>query len=123
MDTPTAMSLTITQQVQDQRPVLVLSGELDAATAPHFADAALAIVDQGARDVIIETSGLTLCDSTGLSVFVQVAGRLRAQAGRLALVAPSEPVRRALEAGGLSHAFVVAPTVAGAIYAIFRDHP
>ena len=123
MDTPTAMSLTITQTIQDQRPVLVLSGELDAGTAPHLADAALAIVDQGVRDVIIETSGLTLCDSTGLSVFVHVAGRLRAQAGRLALVAPSDAVRRALDTGGLAHAFVVAPTVAGAIYAIFRDHP
>lgn len=123
METPTTMSLTITQKVHDQRPVLVLNGELDSGTAPALAEAALAIVDQGIRDVIIDTSGLTLCDSTGLSVFIQVAGRLRAQAGRLALVAPSDVVRRALDAGGLAQAFVVAPTVAGAIYAIFRDHP
>jgi anti-anti-sigma factor len=117
------MSLTITRREQEQRPVLVLVGELDAATAPQFAAVALEIVDQAARDVIVDTSGLTLCDSSGLSVFVQVAGRLRAQAGRLAIVAPSPPVSQALELGGLADAFVVAPSVAAALYAIHRDHP
>ncbi|HEY7226400.1 MAG TPA: STAS domain-containing protein [Micromonosporaceae bacterium] len=123
MSTPAAMSLTITRREQEQRPVLVLVGELDAATAPQFAAVALEIVDQAARDVIVDTSGLTLCDSSGLSVFVQVAGRLRAQAGRLAIVAPSPPVSQALELGGLADAFVVAPSVAAALYAIHRDHP
>jgi anti-anti-sigma factor len=123
MSTPTAMSLIITQKDQEQRPVLVLAGELDATTAPQFAAVALEVVEQGSRDVIVDASGLTFCDSGGLSVFVQIAIRLRARAGRFAIVAPSPAARRALEAGGLSDSFVVAPTVAGALYAIHRDHP
>ena len=103
------------------RSVVVLC--LVCATAPDLANMAVQLVDQGARDVIFDASGLTLCDSSGLSVFVQISSRVRAQAGRLALVAPSDAVRKALELGGLGDAFVVAPTVAGALYLIHRDHP
>jgi len=117
------MSLTITQKEQDQRPVLALVGDLDATTAPQLASVAQSVVDDGARDLILEAEGLTFCDSNGLSVFVQIAGRLRSRAGRLAIVAPSDAVRQALESGGLSDAFVIAGSVAGALYAIHRDHP
>lgn len=123
MSTPAAMSLTITQHEQDQRPVLVLSGELDATTAPQLAGLATTIVDEGARDVIIDASGLTFCDGSGLSVLAQIGSRLRARAGRLALVALSSPVRQALDAAGLGDAFVIAASVPAALYAIHRDHP
>jgi anti-anti-sigma factor len=117
------MSLTITQKEQDQRPVLALVGDLDATTAPQLASAAQSVIDDGARDLILDAAGLTFCDSNGLSVFVQLAGQLRARAGRLAIVAPSDAVRQALAAGGLGDAFVVVGSVAGALYAIHRDHP
>jgi len=123
MSTPAAMSLSITHKDQDQRPVLVLAGELDAATAPQLATVTLDLVEHGARFVIVDASGLTRCDIDGLSVFVQIEGRLRQRAGRLAIVAPSHAVREALDAEGLADSFLVAPTVAGALYAIHRDHP
>jgi anti-anti-sigma factor len=123
MNTPAAVPLTITARDQDQRRILVLAGDLDAGTAPQFAEAALALVNEGVRDIFIEMSGLTMCDSSGLSVLVELASRLRAQAGRLAIVAPPDTVRRVLDVGGVGATFVVAPTVAGAIYTIHRDHP
>jgi anti-anti-sigma regulatory factor len=58
-----------------------------------------------------------------VSALVQIGARLRARAGRLALVAPSEAVRVALRAGGLDDAFVVTGSVPAALYAIHRDHP
>ncbi len=122
MTTPAATSLTITQSDQDQRPVLVLVGELDDTTSPQFSDAALEIVNHGARDVIVDAQGVALCDASGLAVFKQIAGRLRSRAGRLAIV-PSPPVQQALEAGELTGSVVVASSVAGALYAIHRDHP
>jgi anti-anti-sigma factor len=123
MNTPAATSLSITQHEQDQRPVLVLRGELDATTAPQLAGLALGVVEEGARDLIIDTSGLTFCDVSGLSVFTQISTRLRARAGRLALAAPSPSVRRALDAGAPTDAFMVAASVPAALYAIHRDHP
>lgn len=123
MSSPAATSLTITQQEHDQRPVLVLTGELDATTAPQLASLAANLVDEGARDIIVDASGLTSCDANGLSVFVQIGSRLRARAGRLALVALSPPVRQAVETGGLAGSFVLAASVPAALYAIHRDHP
>jgi anti-anti-sigma factor len=123
MSTPAATSLSITQNEHDQPPVLALAGELDATTAPQLATVALGIVEDGARDLILDAAGLTFCDSSGLSVFVQVAERLRVRAGRLAIVTPSESLLRSLESGLLGEAIVVAGSVAGALYAIHRDHP
>jgi anti-anti-sigma factor len=123
MNSPAATPLSIAQMEQDQRPVLALSGELDSTTAPHLATVALSIVEEGARDVIIDASALTSCDSFGLSVFIQVATRLRARAGRLALVAPPDAVVSALRGEGLLDTLVVARTVPAALYAIHRDHP
>lgn len=121
MSSPAATSLTITQQ--DQPAVLALAGDLDATTAPQLASAAQSVVDDGARDLILDAAGVAFCDSNGLSVFVRLAGQLRTRAGRLAIVAPSDAVRQALAAGGLGDAFVVVGSVAGALYAIHRDHP
>jgi anti-anti-sigma factor len=123
MSSPAATSLTITRQEQDQRPVLVLAGGLDATTAPQLATLALSLIDQGARDIIIDASGLTSCDADGLSVFVQINSRLRARAGRLALAALTPAVQQELEASGLANSFVVAASVPAALYAIHRDHP
>ena len=123
MNTPAATSLSITQHEQDQRPVFVLTGDLDATTAPQLASLAQTVVEEGARDLVIDASGLTSCDASGFSVLAQINSRLRARAGRLALAAPSPSVRQALRAAGLEDAFVVAASVPAALYAIHRDHP
>lgn len=123
MSSPAATSLTITQQNKDQRPVLVLTGGLDATTAPQLASLAVSLIDEGARDIIVDASGLTSCDASGLSVFVQINARLRARAGRLALAALTPEVRQELEASGHASSFVVAGSVPAALYAIHRDHP
>jgi Anti-anti-sigma regulatory factor (antagonist of anti-sigma factor) len=123
MSSPAATSLTITQQEHDQRPVLVLTGGLDATTAPQLASLAVSLVDKGARDIIVDASGLTSCDADGLSVFIQINARLRARAGRLALAALTPAVRQELEASGHAGSFVVAESIPAALYAIHRDHP
>ena len=124
MSTPAATSLSITQHEQDQRPVFVLAGDLDTTTAPQLVNLAQSVVeDGGARDLVLDASGLTSCDANGLSALAQINTRLRARAGRLALAAPSPAVHQALEAAGLANAFVVAASVPAALYAIHRDHP
>lgn len=123
MSSPAATSLTITQQEQDQRPVLVLKGELDATTGPQLTSVAVSLIDEGARDIIVDASGLTSCDTNGLSVFVEINSRLRARAGRLALAGLPPAARQVLDANGLANSFVVAASVPAALYAIHRDHP
>jgi anti-anti-sigma factor len=123
MNSPAATSLTITQREQDQRPVLILAGELSATTAAQFTGLATDLISKGARDIIVDAGSLALCDADGLAAFTQVGTTLRARAGRLALVALAPALREALESDGLVDTFVIAPSVPAALYAIHRDHP
>jgi anti-anti-sigma factor len=101
------MPLTIAHQEHTGRPVLTLEGDLDLSTAPQLASVALALVESGAPDVVIDARKLSFCDSSGLSVFVQIANRLTPSGGRLAIASPAPIVRQVLEVSGLIEAFVV----------------
>jgi anti-anti-sigma regulatory factor len=48
------MSLTIDQEDHGSRPVLIVDGDLDLATAPQLASLGLALVAAGAPDVIVD---------------------------------------------------------------------
>ena len=109
------MPLSITAEDLDGRPLLAVAGDLDMSTAPSLASAAMAVIDQGVRDVIIDARELAFCDSSGLAAFVQIATRLAPDGGRLAIAGPQSIVRRILEVSGLDEAFVVVPTVRDAI--------
>ena len=115
------MPLTIAHEEHQGRPVVVLDGELDLATAPQLASVALALVEAGAPDVIIDAEKLTFCDSSGLTVFVQIANSLQATSGRLAVAGPSPIVRRVLELSGLVESIVVVDSVPAALAALASD--
>lgn len=112
------MPLTISHEDHGSRPVVTVDGDLDLATAPQLASLGLALVAAGASDLIVDAHGLTFCDSSGLSVFVQIANGLGQRQGRLAIARPTPIVRRVLEVGGLADAFVVADSVPAAITAL-----
>jgi anti-sigma B factor antagonist len=112
------MPLTIAHEEHGGRPVLTLDGELDLATAPQLASVALALVESGAPDMIIDAEKLAFCDSSGLTVFVQVATSLQATGGRLAIAGPSAIVRQVLELSGLIESIVVVDSVPAALAAV-----
>jgi anti-anti-sigma factor len=114
------MSLNIANDEHAGHSVLVVDGELDLATAPQLTSTAMALVDAGAGDVIVDARQLSFCDSSGLTAFVRIANRLEPSAGRLAIVGPQSIVRRVLEISGLVETFVVVDTVAEAVAALDR---
>jgi anti-sigma B factor antagonist len=77
---------------------LRLSGELDLFTSPQLA-AVLADIG-GDRPVHIDLSELTFIDSSGIREILTFAGS-RSGRGRVVLINPSKPVRRAMEIVGL----------------------
>ena len=115
------MPLTIAHEEHGKRPVLVVDGDLDLATAPQLANVALALVESGAPDVIVDAEKLAFCDSSGLTVFVQISNSLQATQGRLAIAGPTPIVRRVLELSGLVESFVVVDSVPEAITALDSD--
>jgi anti-sigma B factor antagonist len=77
---------------------LRLAGELDLFTSSKLT-LALAEVD-GMDRIHVDLSELTFIDSAGIGAILTFAGS-RSASGRVVLINPSEPVRRALEIAGL----------------------
>lgn len=89
---------------------LVVEGDIDAAAAPTFADAVRAAISVLAgRRLILDFTGVTNLDSTGLRVlaFAQVACQQVGSTLTLRRAPPS--VRRVLENGGLAHEIDIEP--------------
>lgn len=81
--------------------VLPVSGELDLAAAPVLRERLLAAITDGHRDVVLDLSGVTFVDSSGLSVIITAYKRVQAEGGRLRVVGASGLVRSVLDVTGL----------------------
>ena len=81
-------------------PVVVLSGEADTTTATVLREMLAALLDTGARLVIIEAAGLSFLDSASMRVLVLAARALKGRHGRLVLARPQPAVARLLEITG-----------------------
>jgi anti-sigma B factor antagonist len=93
--------LRITTSKEDLSDVLSLIGEIDMASAPELQRACMAAVDDGAKKVILDTSGVTFIDSTGLGVIIALQKRLRAEGGEASIRNPSSVLRRLIQVTNL----------------------
>ncbi len=81
---------------------LALSGELDLATVPRVEQAVdEAKLAQGARTLIVDLSGLSFVDSSGLRLFVVLHQRSTAEGWRLSLIRPPEQAMTIFRVSGL----------------------
>ena len=100
------MSDKLTVTVADDDPMtLIVDGQIDAHTAPDVDEALAGVPGDGPIRVVL--SAVTFIDSSGLRVLVRAAKRQTGSGGSLALVEPSEPVRRLLEITGLTSELTV----------------
>jgi|tagenome__1003787_1003787.scaffolds.fasta_scaffold17603047_2 anti-sigma B factor antagonist len=97
--------------------VLHASGEIDRDSVPVLVDAAEDALDDGADRLVVDLAAVTFCDSSGLSVFVQLHRRAAARGGSFALAAVQPPVRMVLQATNLDRLLEVHPTVDEAVRA------
>ncbi len=80
--------------------IVALHGELDVVSAYGLA---LALVEVAGSTLVVDLSGLTFMDSTGIGALVMAKNRILAdRRGELVLTRPGGIVRRALEIVGLS---------------------
>lgn len=89
--------------------VLRVSGEVDSATSErlraHLDD--LLDVDDPPMSLVVDVSGMTFIDTTGLNVLVAALRRMRVYGGELTLSAPTAATRKLLAITGLDRAFTV----------------
>ena len=94
---------------EDEVPVVHVRGDLDVATAGQLRDCVLGLYDDGERRLIIDLSGATFADSSGLNAIVWSARRITEDNGTVILRAPSPSVQRVLELSGLDKVIPVEP--------------
>lgn len=94
-------------QRQGDRSVVVVRGELDLYTSPRVKQQLHDEMDAGARDVVVDLSGVDFIDSTALGLLIGVLRRLSEEKGRLTVVATTKPVLRVFAITGLDKAFTI----------------
>ncbi len=86
-------------------PTFRLAGELDIASVGGIREVIDPFVADRPSRVIFELSELRFMDSTGLSLFLKVAG----QVGLVELRNPSATIRKVIDLTGLSGIFIITP--------------
>ena len=87
----------------------LISGEIDASTAPRLIEAVKHLPDNDGA-VVLDVRVVTFIDSSGLRVLVALAERASDDGRTVELASPSPSVTRLLEITGLAAMFGVEPT-------------
>jgi anti-anti-sigma factor len=94
--------------------VLAICGELDIATTAALRDQIAIVLKNTTTLVIIDLSGVSFCDASGLALLVGTRRRARLHGLTVVLAAPRHSMSRLLSITGLGRAFTVHPTLAAA---------
>ncbi|HZB77007.1 MAG TPA: STAS domain-containing protein [Solirubrobacteraceae bacterium] len=86
------------------RAVLVVSGELDLATAPAVAQAIDELWELGWTELAIDLAAVSFIDSTGLGTLLALFARAESDGRRLTVGTTCPSLERLLTVSGLAHA-------------------
>jgi len=99
--------LTLTTDRDGDRAIVAIEGELDAYSAPNLDEEVTRLLEIGVTDFVFDLAATKFIDSSGLRTILNAHRVLGDREGRLALRAPSEPVRRLLDITGLTDHFAI----------------
>jgi anti-sigma B factor antagonist len=94
-------TLEISATETDQDTVMTVAGALDIATVDQLEAAAMEALERG-HSVVLDVSGLTLCDSTGLGALVRIYRRAQAMGLTFGLHDPRQHVADLLAMTGIN---------------------
>jgi anti-sigma B factor antagonist len=101
------MELSLSARNVGGHQVLDVGGEIDVYTAPQLRERLIALVEEGARQVVVDLSRVEFLDSTGLGVLVGALKRLRGVNGDLSLVCAQERLLKIFRITGLNRVFTI----------------
>jgi anti-anti-sigma factor len=78
-----------------------VAGDLDMATAPQLGEVVEAACEQGARSILLDLSGVTFLDSSGLRAIVEASKRIELTGGDIICTGLSGAAHRVLELTGV----------------------
>src|SRR4051794_1741957 len=89
---------------------IAMHGELDIATTASLRVRILTILKDTTAPVIVDLSGVSFCDASGISMLLGVRRRARLHGLTITLAAPRSNVAKLLRVTGLDRAFTIHPT-------------
>ncbi|MEV6618686.1 STAS domain-containing protein [Streptomyces sp. NPDC051051] len=98
-----------TRPLHDGSFLLTVNGALDHHTADRLTDALRPVLRAEAPTVLLDLSGVSFLDSTGLTRLLVSSRAARSAGGRVFLVSPSPPVRHMLEITGIDRVITTRP--------------
>ena len=108
------MDLALSTRQVGSLAVVSVGGEVDLDTASQLNDHALDAVREVSPHVVLDLSGVTFMDSTGLKVMLSIQRRATLAGGSFAVACPGRPVRKILALTGLDQTFPIHDTLAEA---------
>ncbi len=114
-DSPAGLSLA--WRTQGEYAIAALTGELDIACAAPLREQLLSLLRLRAARLVIDLSGVSYCDASGMAVLVGTGRRAELLGGMLRLAAPRPAVASALRVIGLHRRFDIFPSVSAAVAA------
>ncbi len=95
----------LSHETIDGSLVLKPSRRIDSSSAQAFEDEAIALVDAGAKKVVIDASDLDYISSAGLRVILTTAKRAKAAGGGLTIACARANVKEVLTVSGFGSIF------------------
>lgn len=111
------MDLDITTSHSGARTVVHVSGEIDVYTVPSLRDRLDAEIERGEHELVVDLTGVTFMDSTGLGVLVGRLKLIRGVGGTMRLVSDHDRVLKVFTITGLDKVFEIYRTVDDAVAA------
>ena len=82
--------------------IVSIAGELDIATVPLVSAALQDEPAAGAEAIVVDLSGVTFMDSTGLAALMTLQRDIDARGGRLVIACPEGPARLLFDVAGVA---------------------
>jgi anti-sigma B factor antagonist len=106
------------QNLDEQRHVVAVAGEIDLFTAPELKAVLSEAVEAGRTRIVVDLTETTFLDSTALGVLIGAVKRLRSRDGVLTIVNTDANIAKTFEITGLDQIFTIRPTRDEAIRAL-----
>lgn len=105
MSSPAEFSVSLGGEGEEV--VVEVRGELDVATSPDLRATLHPVAVAGPPRVVVDLSGVSFIDSTGIGVLVTALKQVRARGGQMVLRSPQPMVRKVLAITGLDRVFTI----------------
>ena len=95
--------------------VLSIAGEIDLHESPHLKQAFEPLIAKKTARVLVDFSGVSYVDSSGLAVFLEAMQRIHSYGGNFALYGLRDNVRSIFELARLDQIFRIFPDKGSAL--------